>query len=119
MPRIISFALTTDQFRDRSKTVTRRLGWRSLRAGTPLTTVVQSQGLKKGQKVTRLGLIRVIDVRREPLNRMCLDLEYGREECTREGFPELSPAGFVSAFCLGHNCKPDAMITRIEYGYVE
>ena len=33
MPRNMSFALTTDQVRKQSKTVTRRMGWRKTKPG--------------------------------------------------------------------------------------
>jgi hypothetical protein len=60
MPRNISFALTTDQVRSRTKTVTRRLGWKDLKPGTLLQPVVKAQGIPKGGKVEKIGgLIRV------------------------------------------------------------
>jgi hypothetical protein len=114
MPRHLSFALTTQQFRDGSKTVTRRLGWAGLQAGTCLEAVKQSQGLKRGEKVERLGPIRVVDVRREPLRRMLDDAEYGFVECVKEGFPGW-PSSFVSFFCAANNCKPETVVTRIEF----
>jgi hypothetical protein len=118
MPRIMSFSLTTAQFRARTKSVTRRLGWLRLRPGTVLCGVVKSQGLRKGEKVERLGLIVIDDVRREPLDRL-LELPYGRRECALEGFEGLEPADFVGEFCKSHRCHPSAIITRIEYRYVE
>lgn len=118
VPRIISFALTTAQFRARTKSVTRRVGWRRLLPGTVLCGVVKAQGLRKGEKVERLGLIIVEDVRREPLNQMCADLAYGWRECALEGFEGREPADFVAEFCESHRCQPDTIITRIEYGYV-
>src|SRR5882672_6000358 len=67
--RQISFALTTAQFRNRSKSVTRRHGWRDLEPEDELMGVERGQGLKKGEKVVKLGAIRVDDVRMEKLNR--------------------------------------------------
>jgi hypothetical protein len=119
MPRIISFALTTAQFRARTKSVTRRVGWEGLRPGALLCGVVKAQGLRKGEKVERLGLIVVEDVRREPLRRMIDDLEYGRRECALEGFEGREPGVFVEDFCRSHHCSEDEPITRIEYGYIE
>lgn len=123
MPRNISFALTTQQFRDRTKTVTRRTGWENLMPGDELCAVVKSQGLKKGEKVERLGMIRVVDLRRERLARMTDELDYGLEECKREGFPPPHPMSFpsvfVEEFCKSHRgCYPNRLITRIEYEYV-
>lgn len=78
MPRNISFMLTTPQFIDGSKDVTRRLGWLFLREGEELMGVEKSQGLGKGGKIKKLGLIRVASVRREPLLEMTANPEYGR-----------------------------------------
>jgi len=115
MPRNISFALTTPQFLDDTKDVTRRLGWLDLEDGDELMAVEKAQGLKKGEKVNRLGRIRV-HPRREMLDRMTADEAYGREECRREGFPQMSPAEFVAFFCRTHKgCTPGTVITRIEY----
>lgn len=67
--RNMSFALTTDQVRQQTKTVTRRLGWKTLKPDTLIQPVVKGMGLKKGETVERIGgPIRVLNVRREPLN---------------------------------------------------
>lgn len=121
--RNISFALTARQILDRSKTVTRRDGWRFLKAGDVLCAVEKSQGLKKGEKVKRLGMIRVVNVRQEPLRRMTDDLDYGFAETRREGFPPPHtngyPSVFVDFFCASHKgCTPDSIITRIEFEYL-
>lgn len=118
MPRNISFALTTPQFKARTKTVTRRVGWLHAKAGDELCGVEKSQGLKPGEKIVRLGMIDLADVRREPLRRMTDDEEYGRAEVAREGFPDMAPAEFVTFFCQSHKgCTPDTEITRLEYTY--
>lgn len=77
--RLISFALTTPQFLDGSKDVTRRLGWLWLAqhfeaGGGPvlLCGVEKSQGLGKGGKVKRLRIIEVTSARSEPLNAITL-----------------------------------------------
>jgi hypothetical protein len=51
MPRNISFALTTAQFLDGSKDVTRRIGWKNLNAGDVLCAVKKGMGLKPGEKI--------------------------------------------------------------------
>lgn len=124
MSRNMSFALTTAQFRARTKTVTRRNGWLWAKAGDVVCGVVKSQGLKPGEKIERLGLIRLANVRREPLRRMTDDLDYGFAETTKEGFPEGHPlhwpSEFVVFFCKSHKgCTPDSTITRIEYEYLD
>lgn len=42
--RNMSFSLTTDQIRGRTKTVTRRLGWRFLQSGDQVQACVKSRG---------------------------------------------------------------------------
>jgi hypothetical protein len=53
--RNISFALTTAQVRARTKTVTRRVGWTFLKPGDLLQPVVKCRGLKKGERVEKIG----------------------------------------------------------------
>jgi hypothetical protein len=118
--RNISFALTTDQIRAGTKTVTRRMGWLALKPGELLQPVKKGMGLKPGEKIERLrGPIRVTSVRREMLNEMVRLPAYGRQECDYEGFPDYSPASFVDMFCRSHTgCKPNSIVTRIEFEYV-
>lgn len=118
--RNISFALTTPQFLNGTKDVTRRMGWLFLKVGDELCAIEKGQGLGKGGKVKRLGMIRVKDVRRERLNQMCADLAYGAKECIREGFPAphrySDPTEFVLWFSDNHRgCYPNKIITRIEF----
>jgi hypothetical protein len=115
----ISFALTTAQIRDGTKTVTRRMGWEKLRPGELLLPVFKCMGLKAGEKVQALREpITLTNVRREPLRRMLGEPDYGATECVAEGFPEMTPAEFVQMFCRSHRgCTPDTVVTRIEFGY--
>jgi hypothetical protein len=120
----MSFALTTEQFKARTKIVTRRAGWLHSKAGDIVCAVVKSQGLKPGQKVERLGMIRITNLRREALCDLTDDLDYGFAETTREGFPEGHPlhwpSEFVDFFCRSHKgCMPATIITRFEYEYVD
>lgn len=113
--RHMSFALTTAQVRQRTKTVTRRLGWKNLQVGTLVQPVVKAQGLKKGERVQTLGApIRILAVTREPLGSIL-----GRPgDVRREGFPAMSGVEFVNMFCDHNGCEPDDEITRIEFEYV-
>lgn len=121
--RNISFALTTEQVLAGTKTVTRRLGWERLKAGDLLRPVRKGMGLKPGEKVEVLRApIRIVDVRRERLDRMTQDVDYGFEECKQEGFGEHPsyrwPSAFVEFFCASHRpCEPTWLITRIEFEY--
>lgn len=122
--RNISFMLTKNQVRERTKTVTRRIGWRNLKAGDVLCGVEKGMGLKAGEKIVRLATIRVVDVRPEPLTRMIENVDYGFEECRLEGFgddPMLHwPSSFVDFFCRSHkNCTPNTEVTRIEFEYID
>lgn len=114
MPRNISFKLTTEQFKNRTKTVTRRLGWKFLKKGDILMGCEQCQGIKKGELV-RLGLIRVVDVREETLSQMT------DKEAALEGFPEMSKYGFISFFLSEIKTKLGVLqpVTRIEFEYID
>lgn len=121
--RNISFAMTKDQIMAGTKTVTRRLGWAWLKPGTVLQGVEKGQGLKKGEKVKPLRVIRVLNVRREPLNEMIQKVSYGLDECVKEGYENHSslrfPSAFVEHFCAANRpCQPWWVITRIEFEYV-
>lgn len=122
--RNMSFALTTQQFKDRTKTVTRRLGWWNIKTGELLMGVEKSQGIKKGEKIVRLGVIRVVSVRKEQLGSMIDNVIYGLEEIQKEGFgdirPMLPPYSWVEWFCATHKgCTPDTEENRIEFKYVD
>ena len=118
MPRNISFALTTDQIRNRTKTVTRRLRWLNLKNGDVLNACVKWMGFKPGEQIERLGQIRVVSVRREPLSSMWLE-PYGSNEAKSEGFPEMTGAQFVAMFCKHMKCDEDQEVTRIEFEYLD
>jgi hypothetical protein len=121
MPRIMSCAITTQQVRDRIKTVTRRIGWETLIAGDLLQLVVKGMGLRKGEKIEKLALVRVVGVRREKLARMAIS-PYGRIETTLEGYPpgtdKHDPLTFIEMFCEANDCDPSTIITRIEWEYL-
>lgn len=121
MPRNISFALTTDQIRKRTKTVTRRLGWKNLKPGQILNACVKCMGLKPGEQIQRLGQIRVVSAVQEPLVAMMRDEAYGKAEAEREGFPQMDGKQFVEMFCEHmrpvNGCVTE--VTRIEFEYVD
>lgn len=117
--RQISFSLTIPQILARAKTVTRRVGWETLEVGTLLQGVERGQGLKKGDKVKKLSVVRVIGVRRERLGLMVEDRAYGLTEVALEGFPGRTPESFVEMFSVSHDCTVNDFVTRIEFSYVE
>ena len=112
MPRNMSFAMTTEQIKDKTKTVTRRFGWNFLEPLTDIWAVEKAMGLKKGEKIKKLRLLHVMSVRKEPLNAIT------KEDCLKEGFPYFEPEDFVKMMCDHYKCKPNAMINRIEFIYL-
>lgn len=121
--RNLSFALTTEQIRNRTKTVTRRKGtwWATvLKPGTLLCAVEKSQWIKKGGLV-RLCVIRVVSVGRGPLEVPAWHMHrrwHTADEPAREGFPEMTWEQFVGMFCDHMRCQPRQIVTRIEFEYV-
>ena len=113
--RMISFSLTTPQFLDGSKDVTRRTAWQTLQPGTILRAVEKAMGLRKGEKTKTLGYIKITDVRREPLDAILSE----PNGAAREGFPDLTEQEFVEMFCRHQGCEPSTVITRIEFTRTE
>ena len=69
------------------------------------------QGLKKGEKVKRLALIRVLSVDRELL----IYMDKHPDDCEKEGFPDLTTQQFIAIFCAHNKCIAETEITRIEF----
>lgn len=112
MPRNMSFAITTRQAYEKTKDVTRRLGWWFLEPGDLVQQVEKAMGLKKGEKVKKIHLTRVVDTCPECLHWIT------EAEVLREGFPDLTPGEFVAMFCKHNKCLPDEIVNRIEFEYV-
>lgn len=71
--------------------------------------VEKSQGLRKGEKVKRLGEIEVVNVRREQVR------DITDADVSREGFPSWNRIEFIEFFCRVNSCTAHRMITRIEF----
>lgn len=112
MPSNISFMLTRQQVYNRTKRVTRRLGWKKLKVGQILNACEKCQGIKPGERIVRICQIRVLDTRWEPLNQIT------QEDVILEGFPEMTPEQFVAFFCEANKCQPDEPVNRIEFEYL-
>jgi hypothetical protein len=113
----MAFSLTTEAIERQTKTVTRRPveTWRTLKAGDRIVAVDKVMGLKRGQTSRVLGVVRVTDVRVESLvGGMSVD------ECRREGFPNLTPRGFIDMLAEHYKIKPcmDIDVRRIEFEYL-
>jgi hypothetical protein len=113
MPRNMSFMLTTKQMYDKIKTHTIRDGWWFLKPGDIVNAVEKGMGLKKGEKVIRIGQIRIISTRPGTLQEVTPGI------CVKEGFSEFTPAEFADMFC-NHNqkCSRTKVLNFIEFGYV-
>jgi hypothetical protein len=118
MSRLLSVSLTEAQVLARTKTVTRRLGWRFLSVGDHLTLVRKSMGRKRPngsvEPLIRLAEVEVVEVRREALCAITSD------DVVREGFPEWEndPALFVDFFCESMGCARDTEVTVITWRYL-
>lgn len=108
----MSFFLTTDQIRNRTKTVTRRLGWKNLRPGQTFWACRRCQGLRKGEKIERLALLKCVSNEAVRLDTIDAD------DVAREGFPDMTPEQFVAMFCRHMKVEPTAMVQRIEFEFV-
>jgi len=118
--RLMSFSLTTPQILDRSKTVTRRIGWRFLKPDDLVQAVEQARGRRRGQAPRRLAVLRIVDVRVESLARLKTDARYAEDELPREGFPCWTRDEFLETFCRTHGLKSAFCdVTRIQFEYVD
>lgn len=114
MPRLMSVSLTEPQVRARTKTVTRRVGWRMLKPGDQLTLCRKVMGRRKGEPLERIADVEVVSVRREPVAAITF------ADCISEGFPHMTPAEFVTFFCGTHQgCEPGTEVARIEWRYLD
>lgn len=114
MPRLMSVAYTEQAVRDRTKTVTRRKGWKYLKPGDRLTLVRKAMGRKPGEPLVRIVDVEVVDVSREPL---CWITSV---EVAKEGFPGMTPEEFVNRFFVeAQGMSYSDEVTRIEWKYIE
>lgn len=123
MSRRMSVALTIEQVRDRSKTVTRRHvdTWRHLAAGDRLTLIEKGMGLPKGAKQIVVTEVEVVAVRVETLGLV------DAAEVTAEGF-SLPPEAWRLWWAESHGYRVrghrqrvvDAVpCRRIEWRYID
>ncbi len=110
--RNMSFMLTTKQIKNRTKTVTRRLGWWFLKPGDIVMACVKCMGLKRGEKVEKICPISIVSLRTEIL------FEITYDECVKEGFPNMTPEEFIEMFCKHNKCSDMETVNRIEFKYI-
>lgn len=122
MSRNMSFSLTTSQVLNHTKTVTRRKGWRFLKAGDRIMACEKCMGLGKDGKIKHLCEIEIVSNKAEPLVEIVAKPNRGRgarTEVELEGFPGMRPEEFVEMFCEHMRCEPATIVNRIEFKYVE
>lgn len=109
----MSFMLTTEQVKNRTKTVTRRNGWWMLKPGDIVNACEKCMGLKKGEKVNKICQIRIISTKAERLGDMA------ESDLTKEGFPDMTVTEFVDMFMDSHkHTNPFSIINRIQFEYL-
>jgi len=118
--RRMSFAMTMPAILDRTKTVTRRVGWRFLKVGDRLAAVAKTMGFRKGEKAPApVATIEVVDVRREPLHAILTrGVLNGYAEVRKEGLM-MTPEEFFERFRTGSGLACGDDVTRIEFRYVD
>jgi hypothetical protein len=100
--------------KNRTKTVTRRNGWKFLKPGEIVMAVEKCQGLKKGEKIKKIHPIKIIDVMFEPLNNI------DDKELIKEGFSDYDTFQFIEMFVKSHKgINPSSIITRIEFEHLD
>jgi len=111
--RNMSFMLTAEQVRNRTKTVTRRLGWWFLKPGDRVMACVKCQGIPKGGTIEKICEIEIVSARKERLQ------DITQIEVAMEGFPQLSRIGFMEMFTREMKCCYGDYVNRIEFRYVD
>jgi hypothetical protein len=120
MMRRMSFSHAASEVRGRMKTVTRRLGWRFLKPNDLIQAVDKARGPRSREPARLLAILRVRDVRIEPLARLIENACYAEDELPREGHPCWSKDDFIARFLRRHHLTtPEIDVTRIEFEYVE
>ena len=104
-----SFFLTQEQYRNRTKTVTRRQCKRTPQVGEQFMGIVKGQGIKKGEKVEKMHSSTITHVWWEMINTI------SPQEVVKEGFPGKHPFWFIAMYCKANNCKPTDLCCRIEF----
>ena len=113
--RNMSFKLTQEQVRNQTKDVTRRFGWWFLQPGDVVQPVRKGMGLKKGEKVEKIGPpIRIVSTRREMVG------DVTDAECVREGFPDMTRGDFIKLLSADfYRATGTSPVNRIEFEYLD
>jgi hypothetical protein len=119
--KLISFSETWPQILARTKTVTRRIGCADWKPGERRQAVQKMRGLKKGQKVVRGPVLECVLNERQRIDFLICEPFRGiaLREMDKEGFPGMNPCNFIAFFCKLNHCKPDQIVNRIMFKYVD
>lgn len=120
----MSVSMTLPAVLARTKTVTRRHedSWAHLAEGDELELIEKGMGLPKGSKQVVVAKVRIVSVR---IERLRLIDQPG--ELVAEGFPDMTPAEFVTFWLKGHGYRNVGTLTgpdgstpcrRIEWEYL-
>ena len=112
--RNMSFMHTADHIRNRTKTVTRRTGWRFLKPGDLVMACERTRGLKQGQ-IVRLAPLRIISNTGGWLHEM------PQSDVAREGFGDMWIGSFIDMFYRINGLARSQAVwcNRIEFDYLE
>lgn len=124
MPRLMSVSFTEQAVIERRKHVTRRKGWSMLSPGDRVTLCRKVMGRRQRdgfvEPLVRLAEVEIVGVRRERLDLMISDPEYGSAEVALEGFPGMEPVEFIHRFFTHAQGLPaEAVVTRVEWRYLD
>jgi len=114
MPRNMSFAMTTEQIKNKTKIVTRRYGWIFLKPGDLVQPVEKAMGLKPGEKMKKIGgLIRIVSTYQEPLSFIT------HSDVVLEGFPDWTADQFIQMLVDHYKVDPMKEVNRIQFEYLD
>ena len=101
-----SFFLTQEQYRNRTKTVTRRQCKRTPEVGERFMGIVKGQGLKKGEKVQKMHASTYTAVD------WIFIWQISKEDVIKEGFPNWTPLQFINFYCKANRVQPGDVCCR-------
>ena len=105
---------TIKQIHNAASTVTRRFGLWKIKPGTKLWAIEKGRGLKKGQKVVRICMIRIVSAHEEQVQ----DIRHRPNDLILEGFPDLTTNEFIRLLCKGTGKNETSPVNRIEFEYI-
>ena len=100
---------------NKTKTQTSRIGWEFLKLGDVNMACEKCQGLKKGEKIIKIGPIKVI--KNEPIK--VHPYYYSEQNVIAEGFPGMRPVDFIYNILIGKcKCELSQPINRITFEHL-